>query len=89
MNSDQPDQIGDYTLVCFPGAHPGRRSEEHEEQIMGKADIVAGRTKQAKGKMNDVAGAISGNTGRQLKGKVQKVVGKIQAKLGGARRTRV
>lgn len=56
---------------------------------MGKEDISAGRTKQRRGKVNDIAGAVTGNSGRQLKGKVQKVVGKVQAKLGGARRTRV
>jgi len=55
---------------------------------MGKEDIAAGRAKQRRGKINDIAGAVSGSTGRQLKGKVQKVAGKIQTKLGGAGRTR-
>ena len=54
---------------------------------MGKEDISAGRAKQRRGMVNDIAGAVTGNTGRQLKGKVQKIVGKVQAKLGGARRT--
>ncbi len=56
---------------------------------MGKEDIAAGRVKQRRGKVNDIAGAVTGDSSRQLKGKVQKVVGKVQAKLGGARRTRV
>lgn len=49
---------------------------------MGMEDTVAGKIKQAKGKANDVAGAVKGNTAQQIKGKVQKVVGKIQEKLG-------
>ena len=55
---------------------------------MGKEDIAAGRIKQHRGKVNDIAGAVAGDSSRQLKGKVQKVVGKVQAKLGGAKRTR-
>ena len=51
---------------------------------MGKEDVAAGRTKQVKGKVNDVVGAIKGDSSQQAKGKVQKAVGKVQAKLGGA-----
>jgi uncharacterized protein YjbJ (UPF0337 family) len=51
---------------------------------MGKEDVAAGRTKQVKGKVNDVVGAIKGDSSQQAKGKVQKAVGKIQSKLGGA-----
>lgn len=49
---------------------------------MGREDIAAGRVKQAKGKANDVIGAITGNTGRQVKGKLQKAVGKVQEAIG-------
>ena len=49
---------------------------------MGKEDVAAGKTKQVKGKVNDVVGAIKGDSSQQAKGKVQKVVGKIQSKLG-------
>ena len=59
-----------------------------EETIMGKEDIAAGRIKQRRGKANDIVGAVTGNTGRQLKGKVQKAAGKVQAKLGGAGRVK-
>ena len=55
---------------------------------MGKEDIAAGRIKQRRGKINDIAGAVTGDSSRQLKGKVQKVVGKVQAKLGGAKAAR-
>jgi uncharacterized protein YjbJ (UPF0337 family) len=36
---------------------------------------------QVKGKVNEVAGAVRGDTGQELKGKVQKNVGKAQEKL--------
>lgn len=49
---------------------------------MGREDIAAGKVKQAKGKANDIAGAITGNTGRQIKGKIQKAVGKVQENMG-------
>ena len=49
---------------------------------MGKEDVAAGRIKQVKGKANDIAGAVKGDTAQQLKGKVQKTAGKVQSKLG-------
>ena len=49
---------------------------------MGSEDKLAGKVKQAKGKANEVAGAIKGDTAQELKGKVQKGVGKVQEKLG-------
>jgi len=49
---------------------------------MGSEDKFAGKVKQAKGKANEVAGAIKGDTVQELKGKVQKGVGKVQEKLG-------
>ena len=50
---------------------------------MGTEDRIAGKVKQAKGKANDVAGAIKGDTAQQIKGKVQQAVGKLQEKLAG------
>jgi uncharacterized protein YjbJ (UPF0337 family) len=52
---------------------------------MGNEDKAAGKIKQLKGKGNDVAGAVKGDTGQQLKGKVQQAVGKAQEKLGKAK----
>ena len=49
---------------------------------MGREDIAAGQAKQIKGKVNDVVGAIKGDTGQQIKGKVQKAVGKAQEAVG-------
>ena len=49
---------------------------------MGREDVAAGRSKQLKGKANDVMGAIKGDSSQQAKGKVQKAVGKAQAALG-------
>jgi uncharacterized protein YjbJ (UPF0337 family) len=51
---------------------------------MGREDIAAGKMKQIKGKTNDIAGAISGDTAKQIKGKAQKVIGKLQEGLGRA-----
>lgn len=50
---------------------------------MGTEDKIAGKVKQAKGKANDVAGAVKGDTAQQIKGKVQQAVGKAQEKLSG------
>ena len=55
---------------------------------MGKEDIAAGKAKQTKGKVNDVVGAIKGDSSQQAKGKVQKAVGKVQEKLGGGGKAR-
>jgi len=41
----------------------------------------SGLGNQVKGKANEVAGAVRGDTGQELKGKVQKNVGKAQQKL--------
>jgi len=51
---------------------------------MGQEDIAAGKAKQLRGKVNDVVGAVTGNTARQVKGKVQQGVGKVQEKIGRA-----
>jgi uncharacterized protein YjbJ (UPF0337 family) len=49
---------------------------------MGREDVAAGKVKQVKGKMNDIAGAVKGDTAQQIKGKIQKGVGKVQEALG-------
>ena len=49
---------------------------------MGSEDVAAGKAKQVKGKINDVVGAIKGDSAQQLKGKVQGGLGKAQEKLG-------
>lgn len=49
---------------------------------MGREDTAAGKTKQVKGKANDVVGAIKGDNSQQLKGKAQQAVGKVQEKMG-------
>lgn len=49
---------------------------------MAIEDVAAGKVKQVKGKANDVAGAVKGDTAQQVKGKVEKGVGKVQEALG-------
>ncbi len=49
---------------------------------MGREDAAAGKAKQIKGKVNDVVGALKGDSSQQAKGKVQKGVGKIQEAMG-------
>ena len=51
---------------------------------MGRKDIAAGQIKQVNGKLNDIAGAVKGNTAQQIKGKMQKTVGKVQEEIGKA-----
>jgi uncharacterized protein YjbJ (UPF0337 family) len=34
--------------------------------------------------LNDIAGAVKGNTAQQIKGKMQKTVGKVQEEIGKA-----
>jgi len=49
---------------------------------MGREDVAAGKAKQVKGKVNDVVGAVKGDSGQQIKGKIQKGVGKVQSAMG-------
>ena len=51
---------------------------------MAREDIAAGKAKQIKGKINDIAGAIKGDTAQQIKGKLQKGAGKVQEAVGRA-----
>jgi uncharacterized protein YjbJ (UPF0337 family) len=69
----------------FRGAHPlPSLLSAQPETDMGNEDIAAGKVKQVKGKLNDIAGALKGDTAQQIKGKVQKAVGKAQEALGKA-----
>ena len=45
-------------------------------------DQVRGRIKEAKGRMNEVAGKLLGNEKLQAKGKSQRTLGKAQARFG-------
>jgi uncharacterized protein YjbJ (UPF0337 family) len=48
-------------------------------------DQVRGRIEQAKGKVREVAGKVTGNTSTRIKGKMEQVAGKTQASFGDAR----
>lgn len=49
---------------------------------MGQEDVAAGKIKQVKGKLDDIAGAVKGDTAQQIKGKIEKGVGKVQEEMG-------
>jgi uncharacterized protein YjbJ (UPF0337 family) len=48
-------------------------------------DQVKGRLKEAEGKINEVAGKVTGDKKLEVKGKVQTIGGEAQAKLGDVR----
>jgi uncharacterized protein YjbJ (UPF0337 family) len=48
-------------------------------------DQVEGRTKEAAGKVQEVAGKAVGNTTQQVKGNINKNMGAAQAKFGDAK----
>ncbi|MTW22780.1 CsbD family protein [Allochromatium palmeri] len=45
---------------------------------------VEGRYEEAKGKVKEVAGHVTGNEDLELEGKIQKDAGKVQAGVGDA-----
>jgi uncharacterized protein YjbJ (UPF0337 family) len=53
---------------------------------MAGEEIAAGELKQIEGKANNIAGAVAGDTTRQIKGKIQQVAGKAQVSFGKATR---
>ena len=50
-------------------------------------DRVEGSIEQAKGKVKEVAGKVTGDTKLEQEGKGQKVAGKIQNAVGGIKET--
>jgi uncharacterized protein YjbJ (UPF0337 family) len=59
----------------------GERSIHCQDKAMNEKQ-VKGRYEEAKGKMKEVAGHITGNESLELKGKLQKTAGKVQAGIG-------
>jgi uncharacterized protein YjbJ (UPF0337 family) len=57
-----------------------------QEPDMGiNKDQVDGRVKEAAGKVQEVAGRVTGSPTQELKGKVKKTVGSAQAGFGDAK----
>jgi uncharacterized protein YjbJ (UPF0337 family) len=48
----------------------------------GDKNVVKGVGHQVEGKVNEVAGAVTGDLGQELKGKTEKNLGKLQETLG-------
>jgi uncharacterized protein YjbJ (UPF0337 family) len=71
-----------------PSSGFGARQVTSKERLMAREDVAAGKVKQMRGKANDIAGAVKGDSGQQMKGKIQKGLGKVQEKLGKAGRNR-
>jgi uncharacterized protein YjbJ (UPF0337 family) len=63
-----------------------RCSNTHSKQSLEKSmdkDRVAGAAKQAKGKVKDAAGKVTGDEKLRTEGKADKVEGKVQNTFGG------
>jgi uncharacterized protein YjbJ (UPF0337 family) len=60
------------------------RSAKHlrKEDVMNK-DRIEGSAEQAKGKIKEVAGKVTGDSKLQTEGKADQVAGKIQNTVGG------
>jgi uncharacterized protein YjbJ (UPF0337 family) len=56
------------------------------EEIMDK-DRIEGAAEQAKGKIKEVAGKVTGDTKTEAEGKSDQVKGKIQNTIGGIKDT--
>jgi len=52
---------------------------------MANEDEIAGKAKQAEGKVQDAAGDVTGNTNDDVAGKAKQVEGKIQEGFGKAK----
>jgi uncharacterized protein YjbJ (UPF0337 family) len=69
------------------GERRAKRGSGRKENTMGIGErgdnnVVNGAAKQVEGKVNEVAGAASGDLGQELKGKLEKNVGKVQVGVG-------
>jgi uncharacterized protein YjbJ (UPF0337 family) len=60
-----------------PGAEMTDTPKDHST-AHGIADSIKGKATEAKGKIEDVAGAITGNLRTQAKGKLDEVKGKAE-----------
>jgi uncharacterized protein YjbJ (UPF0337 family) len=60
--------------------------EDRELEKDGLINSVKGKATEAKGKIKDAAGGLTGNTGLQAEGKVDQLGGKIRNAVGNAER---
>jgi uncharacterized protein YjbJ (UPF0337 family) len=65
---------------------PDAFSSHKQESIMDK-DRIEGAAEQAKGKVKEVAGKITGDTKLEGEGKADQVAGKVQNTIGGIKDT--
>jgi uncharacterized protein YjbJ (UPF0337 family) len=50
-------------------------------------DRIEGSAEQAKGKVKEIAGKVTGDTKLESEGKAQKIAGKVQNTIGGMKDT--
>jgi uncharacterized protein YjbJ (UPF0337 family) len=53
-----------------------------DRDIRGMENQSKGLNRQIEGKKDEVLGAVTGDTSRELKGKLEKNIGKVQEKIG-------
>jgi uncharacterized protein YjbJ (UPF0337 family) len=59
-----------------------RRLFKKREDVMNK-DRIEGSAHQAKGKVKEVAGKVTGDAKSEAEGKTEKIAGKVQNTIGG------
>jgi uncharacterized protein YjbJ (UPF0337 family) len=80
-----PSEGGDFAWNARPGSDvdvviaPSRNMRT----IAMNKDRIQGSYQQAKGKMKEVAGKVTGDSKLETEGKVQQVAGKVQNAVGG------
>ena len=71
-------------VMCSAGLDASliERSYNMDRDIRGMENESKGLNRQVEGKKDEVLGAVTGDTSRELKGKLNKNVGKVQEHIG-------
>jgi uncharacterized protein YjbJ (UPF0337 family) len=71
----------------FIRCHHDPNTPRNERTNKMNKDRIEGSVEQAKGKMKEVAGKVTGDSKLETEGKVQQVAGKVQNAVGGFKDT--
>jgi uncharacterized protein YjbJ (UPF0337 family) len=74
------------TLSTPAGLEAQHHPNHHLEGYLMNKNQVDGRTREAKGKVKEVAGKVTGDKSTEYKGKAEKQAGKVEAKYGDVKR---